>query len=142
MRKILLIILTIQVFTLKINQHNHQNIQETHLSQYSNHYIEWDHFNSDLQPNSKLLQPDWLKDIDNSTSVSLLSIPGTHHSGASNSSCISGWKSCTNWHETQSWSIFDQLKSGIRFIQLGLCQNDNPEQIRICHAGTEFQLLN
>jgi len=87
------------------------------------------------------LLPSWQTDLNDNLPLSRLSIPGTHHSGAINDTCISGKEICTNWKETQTWPIFDQLTAGIRYLQLNLCANDSAEKIRICHKDAQYQLL-
>lgn len=56
-----------------------------------------------------------MKNLNNETSVSMLSIPGTHNSGTYQ--CKGFIKFCFI-SQCQSWTINDQLRSGIRFFDL------------------------
>lgn len=59
---------------------------------------------------------DWLKEANNQTKVSMLSIPGSHDSGtysAGNKCCQFAFSS-----QCQVWSVYDQLRLGIRFLDL------------------------
>eukprot|EP00177_Eucheuma_denticulatum_P004615 GFKZ01008398.1.p1 GENE.GFKZ01008398.1~~GFKZ01008398.1.p1 ORF type:complete len:467 (+),score=40.49 GFKZ01008398.1:79-1479(+) len=63
---------------------------------------------------------DWMVDLSDSQSIAHVSIPGTHDSGA-----LYGGIAC----QTQSWTIEEQLKAGIRFFD-----------IRCRRAGTVFAI--
>lgn len=62
----------------------------------------------------------WMKNIKSSTKISSLAIPGTHDT------CTDGFKKITlmnkliieNYTQTQSWPLRDQLKAGIRYIDI------------------------
>jgi 1-phosphatidylinositol phosphodiesterase len=60
---------------------------------------------------------DWMASIPNSVKLHKISIPGTHDSGA----LFSGWGDDDpeiSWVKCQSWSIEDQLKAGIRYLDI------------------------
>lgn len=63
---------------------------------------------------------DWMSEVPDSNSVAHVSIPGTHDSGARH-----GGVAC----QTQSWSITEQLRAGLRFFD-----------IRCRRAGTVFAI--
>jgi 1-phosphatidylinositol phosphodiesterase len=72
---------------------------------------------------------DWMGKLPDSTSLARLSIPGTHDSGARH-----GGAACV----TQSWSIADQLKAGIRFLDI---RNRRTGASFAIHHGPCFQKI-
>ena len=58
----------------------------------------------------------WMGEINDSTKVSSLAIPGTRGSA----SYLLKRDRNTIQYQTQSWNIADQLKSGVRFLDLNL----------------------
>lgn len=76
-------------------------------------------------PYSGTDRTDWMAQLDDSTALNRLSIPGTHDSGALHSLAdISG--------KCQTLSIREQLKIGVRFFDLRLQLVDN--KLRIVHS--------
>lgn len=61
--------------------------------------------------------PSWMSDIPDDTPVTALSIPGTHNSG-----CVGG---VFGLAETQDLDLSDQLKAGIRFLDIRLAQYED-----------------
>lgn len=74
---------------------------------------------------------DWMKDIDNETSITSLSIPGSHDSGALHSIADLAGK-------CQDLSISDQLKAGARFFDIRLQQRNN--ELKIVHGIVDQSL--
>ncbi len=74
---------------------------------------------------------DWMKNIDDSTSLTSLSIPGSHDSGALHSiGDLSG--------KCQDLTISDQLKAGVRFFDIRLqLKND---ELKIVHGIVDQKL--
>ncbi|ABN64829.1 predicted protein [Scheffersomyces stipitis CBS 6054] len=73
----------------------------------------------------------WLKEIDDNTRLSKLSIPGTHNSAA----CHTALPSV----QCQGKSVTDQLKHGVRFLDIRagrqLIKNDDPKQeLQVIHG--------
>lgn len=56
-------------------------------------------------------QSSWMKYISNSRLLSTMSIPGTHDSGA---------RYCGVGYSTQKWTVDEQLKNGVRFLDIRL----------------------
>eukprot|EP00178_Gracilaria_changii_P025406 TRINITY_DN78273_c0_g1_i1.p1 TRINITY_DN78273_c0_g1~~TRINITY_DN78273_c0_g1_i1.p1 ORF type:complete len:458 (+),score=58.23 TRINITY_DN78273_c0_g1_i1:1908-3281(+) len=84
---------------------------------------------SDSSPRSWLLKAvkDWMSELSDSISIAAVSIPGTHDTGA-----LFGGPAC----ETQSWTIADQLKAGIRFFDIR-CRR--ARDVFAIHHGLCFQ---
>lgn len=82
--------------------------------------------------NSKYEKKLWMKDLANDTIISDMSIPGTHDSGATRSIFDVAGK-------CQDMSIVNQLKIGVRFLDLRL-QLVNDE-LRIVHSFVDQKLL-
>jgi len=59
---------------------------------------------------SSLSGSNWMKGLDGSKKLSVFSIPGTHDSAARGHSL--------EWVNCQDWSIFSQLKNGVRFFDM------------------------
>lgn len=58
-------------------------------------------------------QQDWMKSISDDAKISQLTIPGTHDSACYNTCAVT-----KEWAECQSWDIYDQLRNGIRALDL------------------------
>ena len=86
----ILIATTISIKLSGIHNNHLAKIYESHLTAANTHFIDWGHYNSDTAPNPKDLLPSWQSDLDDNLPISKISIPGTHHSGAINDTCISG----------------------------------------------------
>lgn len=69
------------------------------------------------------LNPDWMKYINDNVYINELSIPGSHNSIA---------KHGLFFAECQSWSIYDQLLSGIRYLDLRIRLKQN--EIHMYHG--------
>ena len=65
-------------------------------------------------PNRQL--PTWMAALPNKMKISRLSIPGTHDSGTHFS--IPGKMQAEFSSKCQSWSIYNQLMAGIRFLDM------------------------
>ena len=80
------------------------------------HAYDWGHYNSDRSPNfrNNPKQNNWLSRVPDSTRVNKLSIPGTHDSGT----YACNWDQFCDESQCQSWSLKDQLDSGIRYFDL------------------------
>ena len=59
---------------------------------------------------------DWMKEIPDSTKLSEMTIPGTHNSCALFGICCA---------RTQTWSLVEQMRAGIRFFDIRLRRIDN-----------------
>lgn len=74
---------------------------------------------------------EWMKNIDNSTLLTSLSIPGSHDSGALHSIADLAGK-------CQDLSIYEQLQAGVRFFDIRLKQyNDN---LKVVHGFVDQKL--
>ncbi|OHT13695.1 1-phosphatidylinositol phosphodiesterase [Tritrichomonas foetus] len=73
---------------------------------------------------------DWMANLDNSKRLSELSIPGTHETCARHGGALT---------ECQSLSLMDQLKAGIRFIDIR-CRHIN--DVFTIHHGKVYQQIN
>ena len=75
---------------------------------------------------------DWMLHLDKSTPLSLVAIPGTHDSGAN-----VGGIFC----QTQYWSIADQLRAGIRYLDIRCRRSGNRFAIHhgICFLNQFFE---
>ena len=80
-------------------------------------------YNDSIHPDLSKVKKDWLKDIDNQTHLSQMTIPGTHDSCS-----LFGINSA----RTQSWTLNDQLDAGIRYLNLKLRIVNN--KLRAYHA--------
>lgn len=65
------------------------------------------HYCTEASP-SKLF-PNWMRSIQNFTSISEITLPGTH-----DSCCRSTWE----FAETQTWTLSEQLQAGIRYLDI------------------------
>lgn len=68
----------------------------------------------------------WMADLSDELSVSEVFIPGTHDSAAGGVSDIGAFAEC------QSWTLSEQLESGIRAFDLRACQDG--EAMRFFHG--------
>lgn len=82
--------------------------------------------------NSKYEKKLWMKDLSNDTIISDMSIPGTHDSGATRSIFDVAGK-------CQDMSIVNQLKIGVRFLDLRL--QLVKDELRIVHSFVDQKLL-
>lgn len=73
----------------------------------------------------------WMKDIDDSRTLTSLSIPGSHDSGALHSIADLAGK-------CQDLSIYNQLEAGARFFDIRLQQRDN--ELKIVHGFVDQDL--
>ena len=81
------------------------------------------HFCNSEKPNK--LNPDWMSKLPDNTKFSSLTIPGTHNSCSFYGTVIA---------RTQTWSITDQLLSGIRYFDIRLRLFEN--LLRLQHGIT------
>lgn len=73
----------------------------------------------------------WMKNIDDSTSITTLSIPGSHDSGALHSiGDLSG--------KCQDLSILNQINAGVRFFDIRLSQRNN--ELKVVHGIVDQDL--
>lgn len=73
----------------------------------------------------------WMKNIDDATPITTLSIPGSHDSGAFHSiGDLSG--------KCQDMSIFDQMNAGVRFFDIRLQQRNN--ELKVVHSIVDQNL--
>jgi 1-phosphatidylinositol phosphodiesterase len=80
----------------------------------------------------------WMSRIPSSTPITAISIPGTHDSGTSNGphKSISA-SAARDYILTQEWGILDQLRAGIRFLDIR-CHNDSGS-FGIVHGPFDIQ---
>ena len=83
------------------------------------HQLAWGHYNSNSEPDK--YWPDWLSNIPDIWLISRLSIPGTHDSGTYN--CR--WNQFCDISKCQSWNIYNQLKAGIRFLDVRVMTDES-----------------
>lgn len=76
-----------------------------------------------------------MSQLNNNLPVSQLSIPGTHDTGTYN--CKHG-AFCESV-QCQSWTIYDQLRAGIRFLDIRVDVRSTP--YRISHGTFTFDYL-
>ena len=81
---------------------------------------------------------DWMKQIDDSTMLSSISMPGTHDSGT----YAWGYTAELYDYQAQDLSILTQLNLGVRSLDLRLCQNGAGGDIYICHGGNSTFNMN
>ncbi len=74
---------------------------------------------------------DWMKNIDDSTPITSLSIPGSHDSGALHSIADLAGK-------CQDLSIYEQLQTGVRFFDIRLKQDNNA--LKVVHGFVDQKL--
>ncbi len=74
---------------------------------------------------------DWMRDVPDDTYLSDMSIPGTHDSGADQGDYLNV--------RTQSLTIDEQLRSGIRFFDIR-ANHDNDGEFRIFHGCVNLDL--
>lgn len=65
----------------------------------------------DDTPNPEFLNPSWMSGIPNSSSLSEVTMPGTHNTMALFGGALA---------ECQSWSLASQLRAGVRFLDIRL----------------------
>lgn len=70
----------------------------------------------------------WMSYVDGSKSLRDMTIPGTHDSGAYQTTSTTGI-----WAQTQNHDIEDQLKMGIRFLDIRLYR-DESDELKVCHG--------
>ena len=78
-----------------------------------------DHFCSEPEPKKE--NKNWMKNIPDSTKIYLMTIPGTHNSCALYGTLLA---------QCQSWSLKNQLNSGIRYFDLRLRLNGDNLQLQ------------
>lgn len=80
---------------------------------------------------------DWMKDLPDRMQISQINIPGTHDSGCRHIRYLAGFGSKDA--QTQDWDIGEQLEHGIRVfdIRLGLHDDDDMYDLRLCHGITD-----
>jgi|GEM_PF-804632 len=76
-----------------------------------------------FEPSGEVRLDSWMKHVDDAASISALSIPGTHDSGARKSQEV-------NISKCQELSFRNQLEMGIRFLDIRIDSN-----LRINHGG-------
>ncbi|MHB0802931.1 phosphatidylinositol-specific phospholipase C [Bacillus thuringiensis] len=80
--------------------------------------------------------PDWMSQLRNDVTISQLSIPGTHDSGAMHSAAaVDG-----PWVKAQSLELEDQLKVGIRYLDIRLGERKKLGNLGVYH-GPVYQML-
>lgn len=99
------------------------------------HKLNWGHYNSDSSPPSNQLNLNWQSRFPSARLVSLMSIPGTHDSGTY--SCK--WYQFCDITQCQSWSLYDQMRAGIRFFDLRV--NTESDAMTIGHGSITFGSL-
>lgn len=82
---------------------------------------------NDSTPN--VLKPNWMLNLSDDRLLSELSIPGTHDTGA---------RFGTVFAQTQSWTVFDQLEAGIRYLDIRARRVDNTFTI---HHGVIYMRM-
>ena len=111
----------------------HISHRPQHERQGVRHQVAWGHYNSELKPDR--LFPAWISYIPDDKLISQLSIPGTHDSGTYNCK----WDQLCDASQCQSWSIFDQLQAGIKFLDLRI--NTDGSTLSIGHGPFTFSSL-
>lgn len=76
---------------------------------------------------------DWMKDLSDNTPIQSLTIPGTHDSGAYDITLAK-----RIWSKTQDADIKDQLKMGIRFLDIRL--NLDAGHLKVYHGPADCNL--
>ena len=70
-----------------------------------------------------IYNPSWMQSIPDSTRLSQMTIPGTHNSLALHGICCA---------RTQTWSLVEQMRAGLRFFDIRLRRINNT--LRAYHA--------
>lgn len=96
------------------------------------HKLNWGHYNSDSSPPSNQLNLNWQSRFPSDRLVSLMSIPGTHDSATY--SCK--WYQFCDITQCQSWSLYNQMRAGIRFFDLRV--NTESDAMTIGHGSITF----
>lgn len=103
--------------------------------------IEIDYASSMLKPSisDPTLTRSWTSKLPDDTPLWKVSIPGTHDSGTYLGSKINieNITKLTLWTQCQSWTIRDQLDSGIRYLDLRLNTTENGE-LMVVHDIVEY----
>jgi 1-phosphatidylinositol phosphodiesterase len=114
---------------LKINPKlNHK------LTSGPKHLIDWGHYNTESTPGGNI-QPNWMSRLGDNTKVTQLSIPGTHDSGT----FACAWYQDCDQSQCQSWNIYNQLRAGIRYLDLRI--DIRSDYLALGHGSVQFMAL-
>jgi hypothetical protein len=108
---------------------------------HSNGTAEWGGYNSKSSPGKHKDQGlNWMNWVNDQKLLSQLNIPGTHDSGARYSFSDN---TDLGFGKAQSWSIMDQLKMGIRYLDIRLRHLVHAGKHRlVVHHDYQYQYMN
>lgn len=88
----------------------------------------------------RTFHPNWMQGLPDSMRVSELSIPGTHDTGAEVGN-YSNFNPLPAAADCQDAEVYDQLVSGVRFLDLRVTLKPEPPFWKLHHAGYEYRWL-
>ncbi len=80
-----------------------------------------------LKQNVSTMLDNWMQGIEDTRKICKMSIPGTHDTAADTGN---------DWVKTQDWNLKDQLKNGIRFLDIRLFLDNGV--LKLCHSNWVF----